>query len=68
MPINVHLKAKIIMSPKSQKQIARETGLYEAKISMIVQGKTEPGVYEAQKIARALDATVGELWPLDEKP
>lgn len=32
-----------------------------------VHGKQMPDVYQAQRIANALGATVGELWPLPPK-
>lgn len=50
---------------KTQKQVAKECRVTENTITRIKTG-TEPGVYLARKIARAVNRTVEELWSLDD--
>ena len=50
---------------KTQKKVAKECGVNENTITNIKKG-AEPGVYLAQKIARAVNKKVEDLWSLDE--
>ncbi|WP_067924906.1 helix-turn-helix transcriptional regulator [Alicyclobacillus shizuokensis] len=66
---NVHrtrLKQRIMESGLKQAHISKIVGVTSSTFSLYVNGKRLPDVIIGQKIARALGATVEELWPLDE--
>ncbi len=61
--MNVALKIKVLESGKRQIQIAREIGISEPQLSKIVMGWVEPCEEVKGKIAKALGARPGEIWP-----
>jgi len=53
----------------SQRDVARKAGCSEEYICWLeTRRRTLPNVYVAQRIARAVGATVEELFPLEEEP
>lgn len=50
-----------------QKDIAFQTGLSKASISLYESGKSKPSINSAFKIAEVLGVTVDELFIFDEK-
>jgi DNA-binding XRE family transcriptional regulator len=60
--LNVSLKMRMFELRKKQEDVARKVGISPGTMSAIVQGKTEPRVSVAMKIARELDTTVEQLW------
>jgi transcriptional regulator with XRE-family HTH domain len=48
-----------------QSWIAEKTGLSQGWINKLAKGGV-PNVYDAQRIARVLNTTVEELWPLED--
>lgn len=59
---NVELKIRIFNLRIKQEDLAARVGVSPGTMSAIVQGKTEPRVGVALRIARELGATVEELW------
>lgn len=51
-----------IQSGMKQKEVASLTGLSKASISLYESGKGKPSVNSAFKVARALDASVDDLF------
>ncbi|WAH38635.1 helix-turn-helix transcriptional regulator [Alicyclobacillus dauci] len=49
-----------------QEWLANKAGLNSNTLSRVVTGRHLPTLRVAQKIARALNTTVDELWPLEE--
>jgi transcriptional regulator with XRE-family HTH domain len=60
---NLPLKNAIFASGKPQRYIARKANIYETRMSEIVRGRVVPTKEERKRIARALDAPVGQLFP-----
>jgi putative transcriptional regulator len=46
----------------SQRWLAQKVGCSHSTLGAIERGESAPNVYLAMRIARALDATVEELW------
>ncbi len=45
----------------SQKQMSEATGIEQGRLSLIENGKVEPGIYTIEKIANGLGITTSEL-------
>jgi transcriptional regulator with XRE-family HTH domain len=56
------LKIAIVRSGRTQRQIARECGIAENRLSAIVRGWFAPRPDEQERIAQALNGTVAELF------
>lgn len=63
---NLKLHAAREKSGKTQAQVARETGIAEAAYQRYEYDKVEPRVRTAIRIAKALGATVEEIFSEDE--
>ena len=59
---NKSLKFAIIERDRTQKQIAREAGMSEATLSLIINGVYNPSVEQQQIIARILGKSPKELF------
>jgi transcriptional regulator with XRE-family HTH domain len=49
-----------------QSWLVEQLGMTPAWVNRLVNDKSTPNVYDAQRIARLLNTTVEELWPLEE--
>lgn len=61
------LKVWLVERGIKQTWLVEKTGLHSTWINKIVNGKGTPNIHDAMKIARVLNATVEELWPLAEE-
>lgn len=61
---NVALKVAIVESGKSQRVISRLTRIPETRLSHIVRGRIEPTDKERERISKALQRGVDELFPI----
>jgi DNA-binding XRE family transcriptional regulator len=59
---NVNLKMRLFELGIQQNELAKQIGISPGTFSAIVQGKSEPRVSTALKIAKALGVTVEYLW------
>jgi DNA-binding XRE family transcriptional regulator len=50
-----------------QRHLARKVGISETTLSQLIRGKTLPTLEVAYKIARELDKSVEDVWPVDEE-
>ena len=64
--MNTKLKFKIIESGKPQIAIAKELGVPEPYLSKVVNGWIEPKAEVKEKIARALECSVEEIFASEE--
>jgi transcriptional regulator with XRE-family HTH domain len=64
--MNIALKTKILMSGKTQIEIARETGIPEPVLSKVVNGWIDPKVMQKEKLAEVLGCSVGDLFPVSQ--
>ena len=64
--MNTRLRAAREVSGKTQAQVAKETGIAERAYQQYEYGQRKPNVHIAIRIARALQSTVEELFPLTE--
>ena len=60
------LRAIREVSGKTQAEVAKEIGVSEQQYQRYEYGQRKPNVYTAIRIARALQSTVEELFPLTE--
>lgn len=61
--LNVALKMAIFGSGKKQKRIAKLARISEAQLSHIIRGRRDADDGERDRIAKALDRPVDELFP-----
>jgi transcriptional regulator with XRE-family HTH domain len=47
----------------TQRDIHRKTGISQSALSLYATGRMQPSQNHARRIARALDVTIGEIWP-----
>ena len=61
--MNLKLKTRILASGKSQIFLAREIGISEPQLSKIVGNWVDPCDETKEKIAKALNCQVGDIFP-----
>ncbi|GMA50104.1 hypothetical protein GCM10025857_14610 [Alicyclobacillus contaminans] len=66
MKNKTRLKQLIEENGIKQEWLAQRAGVNSNTLSRIVTGRHLPTLRIAQRIARALNTTVDELWPLEE--
>lgn len=62
------LKQVIDQNGLKQTWIAKQVGVTAPALNLIAHGKTLPTLRTAQKIARLLNTSVEQLWPLEDDP
>jgi len=60
------LKIALLESHRTQRDIAREAGLPESRVSDIVRGWANPRVEEAQALSKTLDISIAQLFPHED--
>lgn len=61
---NLNLKIAIIESRKPQREIARDAGIYESRMSDIVNGRGSPATMDERRgLARVLHRSIRSLFP-----
>ena len=65
--MNLALKIRILASSKSQISLAREIEISEPQLSKIVQGWIDPSDSLKERIAKALNCPVHEIFPENSK-
>ena len=57
-------KLKVVMAEKeiTNRELARITGLHENYISDLRNRRKEPGIYNALRVANALNVDVEDIW------
>ena len=57
-------KLKVVMAEKdiTNRELARITGLHENYISDLRNRRKEPGIYNALRVANALNVSVEDIW------
>ena len=66
MSLNLPLKLAIVLSGRSQIQIAKAANLHESKLSRIIRGHDEATEADKKAIARVLRRKVTDLFPTDD--
>ncbi|WP_368780753.1 helix-turn-helix transcriptional regulator [Alicyclobacillus fastidiosus] len=63
-----HSKLRHILDKNGIKQnwLAEQAGVNVNTLNKIVNGKALPNLRTAQKIARALNTSIDDLWPLED--
>lgn len=61
-----NLKKEILKRGLKQSWLADKAGINRTALSSIVNGKSLPNLRTAQRIAKALEMTVDDLWPLED--
>lgn len=63
---NVTMKMKMFELRISNTQLAEKVGVSKGTISLILNGRTDPSLQTALKIARELGVRVEDLWSIEE--
>jgi transcriptional regulator with XRE-family HTH domain len=61
---NFELKVHILRKFQSQGNFCQAIGLSESRLSRLIHGRTLPNPAEVQRIAEALGAEPGEIFPI----
>jgi len=64
--VNLALKMRILEKYRTQADFCQAVSIWPDKLSRIVHERIEPSEDEKQKIARALNCRVGEIFPEEE--
>ena len=62
--MNMELRAAREASGKTQAEVAKEVGIKEVSYQRYEYDKRTPDIYIAQRIAKTLNTTVAEIFPL----
>jgi len=60
---NLALKVAIVARGKTQREIARRTGIPEVRLSMFVRGVAQPSGDEKKALAKCLRRAAGDIFP-----
>ena len=63
-------RLKVVMAEKevTNVELSNKTGLHENYISNLRNRRKEPGIYNALRVARALNVKVEDIWYIKKEP
>ena len=63
-------RLKVVMAEKevTNVELSNKTGLHENYISDLRNRRKEPGIYNALRVARALNVKVEDIWYIKKEP